>query len=118
MVRTASAFFVACLAAVAASASIDVPADLVEHAKGASRVAVATVTEIAEWTIEALGIDRSSIDVRYTGGSRGWKGDVAQVKLDTTRMTALGWQPKLSSREAVRRTLREAVEQSRSGLLP
>ena len=46
MVRTASAFFVACLAAVAASASIDVPADLVEHAKGANRVVVATVTDV------------------------------------------------------------------------
>jgi UDP-glucose 4-epimerase len=76
-----------------------------------------SVTEIAEWTIAAMGIDRSKIEIKYTGGSRGWKGDVAQVKLDTRRMTKLGWRPKLSSREAVKRTIREIVEQFRNGPL-
>jgi UDP-glucose 4-epimerase len=74
-----------------------------------------SVTEIAEWTIEAMGIDRKAIEVKYTGGRRGWKGDVPQVRLDTTRMTRLGWKPKLSSREAVRRTIAEVVEQLRHG---
>ncbi len=76
-----------------------------------------TVTEIADWTIEAMGIDRSKIEVKYTGGPRGWKGDVPQVKLDTRRMTKLGWRPKLSSRESVRRTIAEVVEQFRNGPL-
>jgi UDP-glucose 4-epimerase len=66
-----------------------------------------SVREIAEWTIEELGIDRASIDVRYGSGSRGWRGDVPYVRMDTTRMSNLGWRPKLSSREAVRRTIRE-----------
>jgi UDP-glucose 4-epimerase len=56
--------------------------------------------------------------VRYGDGPRGWKGDVAQVKLDTRRMTALGWRPRLTSAEAVRRTIAEVVEQFRSGPLP
>ncbi|HEV8661029.1 MAG TPA: NAD-dependent epimerase/dehydratase family protein [Thermoanaerobaculia bacterium] len=76
-----------------------------------------SVTEIADWTIEAMGIARSSIELNYTGGPRGWKGDVPQVKLDTRRMTQLGWRPKLSSREAVQRTIREVVEQFRNGPL-
>ncbi|MGZ5493964.1 MAG: NAD-dependent epimerase/dehydratase family protein [Thermoanaerobaculia bacterium] len=76
-----------------------------------------SVTEIAEWTIAAMGIDRSEIEVKYTGGPRGWKGDVAQVKLDTRRMSRLGWRPKLSSHQAVRRTIREIVEQFRNGPL-
>ncbi len=76
-----------------------------------------SVTEIAQWTIEAMGIDPKNIDVHYSGGSRGWKGDVPQVKLDTSRMTKLGWSPKLSSREAVRRTIAEVVEQFRSGVV-
>jgi UDP-glucose 4-epimerase len=76
-----------------------------------------SVTEIAEWTIEAMGIKRQSINVKYTGGPRGWKGDVAQVKLDTRRMRHLGWRPKLSSREAVRRTIKDVVEQFRNGPL-
>jgi UDP-glucose 4-epimerase len=76
-----------------------------------------SVTEIAEWTIEAMGIKRQSINVKYTGGPRGWKGDVAQVKLDTKRMRQLGWRPKLSSKESVRRTIKDVVEQFRNGPL-
>ena len=76
-----------------------------------------SVREITDWTIEAMGIDRSAIDVQYGEGPRGWKGDVAQVKLDTRRMTALGWTPRLSSREAVRRSIAEIVEQFRNGPL-
>ncbi len=76
-----------------------------------------SVTEIAEWTIAAMGIDRTSIEIKYTGGPRGWKGDVPQVKLDTNRMMRLGWKPKLSSCDAVRRTIAEVVEQFRNGPL-
>jgi UDP-glucose 4-epimerase len=72
-----------------------------------------SVREIADWTIDAMGIPRSGIDVQYGDSPRGWRGDVPQVKLDTRRMTALGWKPKLSSREAVRRTIAEVVEQFR-----
>lgn len=72
-----------------------------------------SVREIAEWTIEAMGIDRNAIDVQYGDSPRGWRGDVPYVKLDTRRMTALGWRPKLSSNEAVRRAIRDTVEQFR-----
>lgn len=70
-----------------------------------------SVREIADWTIEAMGIAPDRIDVQYGDSPRGWRGDVPQVKLDTRRMTALGWRPKLSSHEAVRRTIRDVVEQ-------
>jgi UDP-glucose 4-epimerase len=51
--------------------------------------------------------------VQYGDSPRGWRGDVPQVQLDTRRLTALGWTPKLTSREAVRRTIQEVVEQFR-----
>lgn len=70
-----------------------------------------SVREIADWTIEAMGIARDRIDVQYGDSPRGWRGDVPQVQLDTRRMTALGWRPKLSSHEAVRQTIRDVVEQ-------
>lgn len=70
-----------------------------------------SVRQITEWTIEAMGIDRSSIDVQYGESPRGWRGDVAQVKLDTKRMTALGWRPRLRSGEAVRKSIEEIVAQ-------
>lgn len=76
-----------------------------------------SVREITDWTIEAMGIDRNSIDVQYGTSPRGWRGDVPYVKLDTSRMTKLGWRPKLSSNEAVRRTIVETVEQFRNGPL-
>jgi UDP-glucose 4-epimerase len=72
-----------------------------------------SVNEIAEWTIEAMGVDPESVRIEYTGGSRGWPGDVPQVRLDTHRMEALGWHPQMSSAEAVRRAIQETVEQLR-----
>jgi UDP-glucose 4-epimerase len=41
----------------------------------------------------------------YTGGDRGWIGDNPFIFLDTARIRALGWRPRLSIREAVLRTL-------------
>ena len=76
-----------------------------------------TVRQITDWTIEAMGIDRGKIDVQYGDSPRGWRGDVPYVKLDTSRMTKLGWTPKLSSNEATKRTIREVVEQFREGPL-
>ena len=76
-----------------------------------------SVREIADWTIEAMGIKRGAIDVQYGDSPRGWRGDVPYVKLDTRKMTALGWRPKLSSNEAVRRTIRDVAEQFRNGPL-
>jgi len=72
-----------------------------------------SVNEIAQWTIEGMGLDPKRVRIDYTGGSRGWPGDVPQVRLDTRRMEALGWRPKMTSAEAVRRAIRETVEQLR-----
>ena len=42
----------------------------------------------------------------YTGGDRGWIGDNPFIYLDTRRIRALGWAPKLAIREAVLSTVR------------
>ena len=68
-----------------------------------------SVNEIADWTIEAMGL--SKVRIERGEGPRGWRGDVPQVRLDTRRMEALGWRPKLCSADAVRRAIRETVEQ-------
>ena len=73
-----------------------------------------SVREIAEWTIEAMDVNPR---VTYGDSPRGWRGDVPYVQLDTSRMTALGWTPRLSSNEAVRRTIAEVVEQFKDGPL-
>jgi UDP-glucose 4-epimerase len=71
-----------------------------------------TVTEIADLAVEALGLsDRPTFD--YTGGSRGWRGDVPVVRLDSTRIRSLGWIPKRNSHDAVRQSLQELMADER-----
>ncbi|MGC2160381.1 MAG: NAD-dependent epimerase/dehydratase family protein [Silvibacterium sp.] len=76
---------------------------------------VVTVTEIAEMAAEVLGIDPLP-EWEYTGGDRGWKGDVPVVRLDAGRMKALGWRARFSAREAVRRSLYEMAQAGASAL--
>jgi UDP-glucose 4-epimerase len=45
-------------------------------------------------------------ELRYTGGDRGWIGDNPFIFLDTTKIMATGWRPKLTIAEGVVRTLR------------
>jgi UDP-glucose 4-epimerase len=41
----------------------------------------------------------------YVGGRRGWIGDSPLIQLDTTRIRELGWRPRLTIDQAVKRTL-------------
>lgn len=51
---------------------------------------------------ECLGL---APEIEYGGGRRGWPGDSPLIHLDTTRMRALGWRPKLTIEQAVVRTV-------------
>jgi UDP-glucose 4-epimerase len=44
-------------------------------------------------------------ELEYTGGTRGWLGDSPLIHLDCARVRSLGWQPTLSIRDAIRRTV-------------
>jgi UDP-glucose 4-epimerase len=46
--------------------------------------------------------------VRYltTGGERGWLGDSPFVHLDTTKLKALGWRPRISIERGIRNTVK------------
>jgi UDP-glucose 4-epimerase len=68
-----------------------------------------TVTEIAEVALECLGLDRRKVKFEYAGGDRGWKGDVAVVRLNTDRIRALGWHCKRNSREALRDSINALI---------
>lgn len=58
------------------------------------------ISRIAEIVAEEMGL--SGARFRYTGGRRGWVGDVPQVGLDVSKMKKLGWQARHTSDEAVR----------------
>lgn len=60
------------------------------------------VTDSVRWITERLGV---SPQVEYTGGERGWIGDSPFIFLDCSRLRRLGWQPTLSIREGVERTV-------------
>lgn len=63
-----------------------------------------TVTRIAEIVVEEMGL--GNVSFRYTGGDRGWPGDVPRFKYDISRILKLGWRPSCMSDEAVRKAVR------------
>ena len=75
-----------------------------------------TVTEVAELAIDVVGTGGTT-KLRYTGGDRGWKGDVPVVRLNTDRIRQLGWTNRLSSPNALRASLDSMLEDARGGRL-
>lgn len=65
------------------------------------------VDKVAEIVIEEMGL--SGTRLRYTGGRRGFPGDVPELMLDVSKMTHLGWQASCTSDEAVRTTARRLL---------
>lgn len=72
-----------------------------------------TVTEIAKMTVDLLGLPATPV-FAYSGGPRGWRGDVPTVRLDSTRARSLGWFPKWDSRQAMRQSLQELIADERT----
>lgn len=66
-----------------------------------------SVTRIADIVSEAMGLDP---EYEYTGGDRGWTGDVPKMRLSIEKLAALGWEPTESSDEAVRRATESLVD--------
>lgn len=76
-----------------------------------------TVTEIAELAVDVLGMPPGSVPFAYTGGDRGWKGDVPVIRLAIDRIRALGWAPRHDSRAALRASLLAMLPDARAGRL-
>jgi UDP-glucose 4-epimerase len=74
-----------------------------------------TVREIAALAVECVGLSADQVRFEYTGGDRGWKGDVPIVRLDTARIRSLGWRCELSSREALRRSMLAMIPDMKAG---
>ncbi len=76
-----------------------------------------TVNEIAELAAEVCGLDPTRIAFEYTGGDRGWRGDVPVVRLNSSRIRGLGWANAMSARQALRASLASMLEDVRPGRL-
>ncbi|PSQ16922.1 UDP-glucose 4-epimerase [Halobacteriales archaeon QS_8_69_26] len=93
---------------------VDAMCHVVEHADADRNTynlgtrTTTSVDRIAEVVADELGVDP---DHEYTGGDRGWVGDVPKMRLSIEKLSALGWEPSLSSEQAVRRAARELAEE-------
>jgi len=66
-----------------------------------------SVNEIAKIVLEEMDLKQAKL--KHTGGKRGWKGDVPVVRLDVGKLNKLGFKVRMSSEEAIRRTVRELL---------
>jgi UDP-glucose 4-epimerase len=68
-----------------------------------------TSTRVAD--IARLVVERRSAGaaIEYTGGSRGWAGDVPQFQYDCSRIRARGWSPSMTSTQAISKAIDELI---------
>ena len=64
------------------------------------------VKEIAAMVIEEMDLNAK---IRYTGGDRGWVGDVPEFRYDLTKINKLGWTAPHNSNESVRLAIQKAL---------
>jgi len=76
-----------------------------------------TVTEIAELAVRCVGLAPGSVRFVYSGGDRGWKGDIPVVRLNTDRIRALGWANRRTSRAALQESMLAMIPDARAGRL-
>jgi UDP-glucose 4-epimerase len=74
-----------------------------------------TVTEIAELAMEVVGLPAGRTRLEYTGGDRGWKGDVPVVRINTDRIRSLGWKNERTGPEALRASMESMLADARDG---
>jgi UDP-glucose 4-epimerase len=64
---------------------------------------VTSVKDIVRLVLTKTGC--TSTKVKYTGGDRGWAGDVPHIRLSVKKFERLGWKAKFTSDEAVEKTI-------------
>jgi len=69
---------------------------------------VTEVTRIGELVVEEMKLE--NVDFKYTGGKRGWKGDVPHFQFDINKIKKLGWEANLSSDETVRKAIQDLLQ--------
>ncbi|MDX6204496.1 MAG: UDP-glucose 4-epimerase [Frankiales bacterium] len=74
-----------------------------------------TVTEIAELAMDVLDLPAGSTWFDYTGGERGWKGDVPIVRINTDKIRSLGWRNAHTGPEGLRESMTSMAQDARAG---
>jgi UDP-glucose 4-epimerase len=68
-----------------------------------------TPVDVANVVVKEMGLGK--VQYEFAGGRSGWIGDNPIVNLDTSRIRALGWAPRIPSEEAIARMTRWANEE-------
>lgn len=64
-----------------------------------------SVTDIAHLAVAAHGMEPGSVKFKYTGGDRGWQGDVPKIRLNCAKLKGLGWKCRHNSHMAMVRAM-------------
>lgn len=67
------------------------------------------VGRIADILVEELGL--KNVNFKYTGGIRGWAGDVPKIMLDSAKIEKIGWKAKNNSDDAVRMAIKSLISE-------
>ncbi|QSG15813.1 NAD-dependent epimerase/dehydratase family protein [Halapricum desulfuricans] len=92
---------------------IDAMCHVVEHTDGGMNTynlgtrTTTSVTRIADIVSDEMGLDP---EYEYTGGDRGWDGDVPKMRLSIEKLSALGWEPSYASDETIRQGVRDLLD--------
>jgi UDP-glucose 4-epimerase len=71
------------------------------------------VKTIAETIVETMKLKNVKFKLNMSvEEGRGWKGDVKNMLLDITKLKALGWKPKLNSKQAIRKTIKHTITEA------
>jgi UDP-glucose 4-epimerase len=66
------------------------------------------VKTIADIIVAEMGL--SGVEYHFTGGERGWVGDVPRMQLAVDRLRSFGWTPRVGSHESVRQAVRAMLK--------
>jgi UDP-glucose 4-epimerase len=72
-----------------------------------------TVRQIADLVVERMGL--RSVTYEFSGGRRGWKGDVPIVRFHSSKIRALGWKNRFSSIEALTDAIDSMIIDAQAG---
>jgi UDP-glucose 4-epimerase len=67
------------------------------------------VKSIAEIVTEEMHLPHTKF--RFTGGERGWVGDVPKMQLSVEKIKGLRWKPQIGSRESVRIAVKDLLKE-------
>jgi UDP-glucose 4-epimerase len=67
--------------------------------------------DVAGIAAGVIAASKTGAKIRYTGGDRGWVGDVPRFTYSVEKLADLGWRPSMSSAAAVSRAIQEVAVQ-------